>query len=99
LADHPDLVGLYVSGGGISGALAGLRSTGKAGKIVAVGYDLFDVTRAALLDGTMTLVISHPLDVLAHQATEAMITACNAPNSNTGLTRVVPFEIYTRENL
>lgn len=99
LAEHPDLVGLYVSGGGISGALAGLRSTGMAGKIVAVGYDLFDVTRTALLDGTMTLVISHPLDLLAHEAMQAMVSACAPSNANSNLTRVVPFDIYTRENI
>lgn len=99
LAEHPDLVGLYVSGGGISGALAGLRSVGKAGKIVAVGYDLFDVTRAALLDGTMTLVISHPLNRLAHEAMEAMVHACTPSNASPNLTRIVPFELYTRENL
>lgn len=99
LAEHPDLVGLYISGGGISGALAALRSAGKTGKIVAVGYDLFDVTRSALLDGTMTLVISHPLDRLAHDAMEAMVAACAPFSSPANLTRVVPFEIYTRENL
>ncbi|MBT9247726.1 LacI family DNA-binding transcriptional regulator (plasmid) [Gemmobacter fulvus] len=99
LAEHPDLVGLYISGGGISGALAALRSAGKTEKIVAVGYDLFDVTRSALLDGTMTLVISHPLDRLAHDAMEAMVAACAPISSPANLTRVVPFEIYTRENL
>ena len=103
LADHPDLVGLYVSGGGISGALAGLRGQGRAGQrlggqIVTVGYDLFDVTRAALLDGTMTLVIAHPLDRLAREALDAMVTACAAPTGAT-LTRIVPFELFTRENL
>jgi LacI family transcriptional regulator len=72
LAEHPDLAGLYVSGGGISGALAALRGAGRAGKVVAVGYDLFDVIRAALLDGTMTLVISHPLERLAREALDAM---------------------------
>lgn len=99
LAEHPDLVGLYVSGGGISGALAGIRRAGKAGKIVAVGYDLFDVTRAALLDGTMTLVISHPLDRLATEAMQAMVQACTPTSASPNLTRIVPFELYTRENL
>lgn len=99
LEEHPDLAGLYVSGGGISGALAALRSTGKAGKITAVGYDLFDVTRAALLDGSITMVISHPLDRLAHEALEAMTTACSPIGAAANLTRIVPFELYTRENL
>lgn len=97
LTDHPDLVGLYISGGGISGALAALRAAGKAGKMVVVGYDLTDVTRAALLDGTMTLVISHPLSRLARDAIDGMIRACANPGSNQ--TSIAPFEIFTRENI
>jgi LacI family transcriptional regulator len=97
LFDHPDLAGLYVSGGGISGALAALRSTGRAGKIVVVGYDLTDVTRAALLDGSMTLVISHPLDRLARDAIGGMVRACTPGTGNQ--TSIVPFDIYSRENI
>lgn len=97
LANHPDLTGLYISGGGISGALTALRSSGKAGKLVVVGYDLTEVTRAALLDGTMTLVISHPLARLARDAIDGMIRACANPGSNQ--TSIAPFEIYTRENI
>jgi LacI family transcriptional regulator len=97
LADHPDLAGLYISGGGISGALAALRASGRAGSIVVVGYDLTDVTRAALLDGTMTLIISHPLARLAREAVDGMTRACTSPGSNH--TSIVPFEIFTRENI
>ncbi|MCX7288788.1 MAG: LacI family DNA-binding transcriptional regulator [Rhodobacterales bacterium] len=96
-ADHPDLVGLYVSGGGISGALAALRSTGRAGQIAVVGYDLTEVTRAALLDGSMTLVISHPLAQLAREAISGMVRACTTKGGNQ--TSIVQFEIYTRENI
>jgi LacI family transcriptional regulator len=97
LSGHPDLSGLYISGGGISGALAALRSSGRAGSIVVVGYDLMDVTRAALLDGTMTLVISHPLNRLAREAIDGMIRACASPGTNQ--TSIVPFDIFTRENI
>lgn len=97
LADHPDLAGLYISGGGISGAMAALRGSGRAGSIVGVGYDLTDVTRAALLDGTMTLIISHPLARLAREAIDGMIRACANPGTNQ--TSIVPFEIFTRENI
>jgi len=97
LTDHPDLAGLYISGGGISGALAALRASGKAGTMVVVGYDLTEVTRAALLDGTMTLVISHPLAHLARDAVDGMIRACANPGSNQ--TSIAPFEIFTRENI
>lgn len=97
LKDHPDLVGLYVSGGGISGALAALRTAGRAGQIVVVGYDLTDITRAALLDGAMTFVISHPYARLAREAIDGMMRACLTPGSNQ--TSIVPFDIYTRENI
>lgn len=97
LSDYPDLVGLYISGGGISGVLAALRSSDKANKMVVVGYDLTEVTRAALLDGTMTLVISHPLARLARDAINGMIRACANPGSNH--TSIAPFEIFTRENI
>lgn len=97
LAHFPDLVGLFISGGGASGALAALRSSGKAGKLVVVGYDLTEVTRAALLDGAMTLVISHPLARLARDAIDGMIRACANPGSNQ--TSIAPFEIFTRENI
>lgn len=99
LTDHPDLAGLYVSGGGISGALAALRRFGRAGGIVTVGYDLMDVTRAALLDGTLTLVISHPLERLARDAISGMVRACSSRSGEGNWTSIVPFEIFTRENL
>ena len=73
LDQHPDLAGLYVSGGGISGAAAALRESGRAKEIVTVGYDLTEVTRAALLDGTLNFLISHPLRTLAHEAIDAML--------------------------
>lgn len=53
--------------------------------------------RAALLHGTMSLVIWHPLARLARDAIDNMVLACANPGSNR--TSIVPFEIYTRENL
>ena len=62
-----------------------------------MGYDLTDITRAALLDGAMTFVISHPYARMAREAVEGMVRACLAPGGNQ--TTIVPFEIYTRENI
>jgi LacI family transcriptional regulator len=45
------VAGLYVAGGGISGVIQALRASGQARRIVVVGYELMEVTRAALLDG------------------------------------------------
>lgn len=97
LIAHPDLAGLYVNGGGVTGAIAALHSTGRAGKVVVVGHDLTDVTRAALLDGTMTILFSHPLAQLARDTIDGMIRACTNPGTNQ--TSIVPFEVFTRENI
>lgn len=99
LKEHPDLKGLYVAGGGISGAIAALREAGKAGKVVLVGYELMDVTKQALLDGTMTFAISHPLNRLADETLTGMVRSLKAKGGGGNFTSVLPFEIYTRENI
>ena len=99
LGEHPDLAGLFVTGGGITGALAALRDADRAGTLVSVGYELMDATRTALLDGTLTLVIAHPLERLARETIAAMIGAKSEGGSGAGRTVTLPFEIYTPENL
>jgi len=99
LRQNPDLCGLFVSGGGITGALAALRDTRRREDFVAVGYELFDVTRSALIDGTLTMVISHPLERFAWEAIGAMIRGKTA-GPDAGAQRVsLNFEIYTPENI
>lgn len=99
LQNHADLAGLYVAGGGISGALAALRASDRAGKLVVVGYELMDNTRAALLDGTITLSIAHPLARLANETITGMTRAMTSNGENASYTKIVPFDIHTRENL
>ena len=99
LTQHPDLAGLYVSGGGITGAAAALRESGRATQIVTVGYDLTEVTRAALLDGTVDFLISHPLPALGREAIAAMIRAFEGGPEFPPQSISLPFELYTPENL
>ncbi|MES2435416.1 MAG: LacI family DNA-binding transcriptional regulator [Pseudomonadota bacterium] len=99
LREHPDLTGLYVAGGGITGALTALRNSDRAGKIAVVGYQLMEVTRAALLDGSMTLAISHPLKLMAQETVAGMRRACEAGAKTGNWTSIIPFELYTRENI
>ncbi len=99
LNENPDLRGLYIAGGGITGAIAALRSTGRAGSLVVVGYELMDTTRSALVDGTLTFVISHPLARIAREALAGMVRAVSAPREASNVTTILPFDIYTRENI
>lgn len=99
LAQHPDLAGLYVSGGGISGVITALRANRRGKDIVTVGYELTEVTRAALLDGTVNFLISHPFEMLASEAIGAMIRAFDGGPDFPPESISLPFEIYTPENL
>jgi LacI family transcriptional regulator len=99
LEQHPDLAAFYVVGGGISGACAALRNSPRATEIIVVGHDLTDHTRAALLDGTLNFLMSHPLQLMAQEAIAAMIRAHDAGPQATAQTVTLPFEIFTPENL
>jgi LacI family transcriptional regulator len=99
LQQHPDLKGLFVAGGGISGAMNALRASGVANNIVTVCHQLMDNTKAGLLDGTLSMVVSDPLERLAAEAISAMVRGCKTPEEKGRYTAVLPFEIYTRENI
>lgn len=97
--EHPDLGGLFISGGGITGALAALRAAPRRDGFVAVGYELFDATRAALIDGTLTLAISHPMQSFARETLAAMIKVRSAGPGGGALWVPLGFEIHTAENI
>ncbi|CUH82571.1 LacI family DNA-binding transcriptional regulator [Tropicibacter naphthalenivorans] len=99
LTEHPDLCGLFVSGGGITGAIAALRAVPHRKDFVAVGYELFDTTRAALIDGTLTMVLSHPMDDFARQTIATLIKAKKAGPEAGAQRTILGFELYTAENV
>lgn len=97
--EHPDMCGLFVSGGGITGALAALRDRKLDRNFVCVGYELFDATRAGLIDGTLTMTLSYPLQHFAREIIETMVKAKKA-GPDAGAQRVnIPIEIHTSENV
>lgn len=99
LTDHPDLCGLFISGGGVTGAIAALRAMPKRDDFVAVGYELFDDTRAALIDGTLSMIISHPMERLARE-TIATLLKVKSTGPDGGAHRVTfGFETYIPESV
>lgn len=99
LKRDPELVGLYVAGGGVEGVMRALRDDGAAARIVTVGLDLTDATRSGLIDGVMKLVLSHPLPLLARTAVEAMAQALERGRPTSAPQILLPFDIYTSENV
>lgn len=99
LDDEPELVGIFCSGGGITGMISAVKASRRRGEIICVGYELFEQTKAALVDETMTLIISHPFERLAQETIGSMVRATRS-RADRGSQRVMlPFDIYTKENL
>lgn len=101
LARHPDLVGLYdTAGGGAVGIVRALREEGRGRGIVTVCHELTPAHRLALVDGVIDLVIQTPVVPLAETAVREMLGALEPGRPAVlGQSFVLPFEIYTPENV
>ena len=103
LAEHSDLVGLYVSCGGVEGVLQALRESGRAGQIVVVGHDLTDCTRQGLVDGTVDVMISMRREEVAKALMDLMGQATplspEVTGSGAATSVVLPFDLTTAENI
>lgn len=99
LRTHPDLQGLYVSGGGINGALAAIRASNLSGKLVTVGHELMDSTKAGLMDRSLSFIIAHPVERMARETIAATLRAKKAGTEAGAQSVLVPFDIYTSENV
>lgn len=97
LKREPDLAALFISGGGVTGTLEAIAASGRGRRLVSVGYEIMAPTRAALIDGTLTMVIAHPIQRLATEAVAAMRDAVvgRTPPGQ----RLLSFDIFTPENL
>ena len=75
LARHPDVVGIYLAGGGMEGAIAALREVRQSGQVALVVNELTPESRLALADGIVTMVISTPLRPLCTDLVRLMSAA------------------------
>ena len=99
LRRNPDLVGLYVAGGGIEGVVDALREDPSFRRIITVCHDLTEPTRTGLIEGIVDLVISHPLNILAERTVAAMAHALGRASSNGQNEILLPFDISISENV
>lgn len=97
LRREPDLVGLYVSGGGMKGVLQALETAGKGSDLIVVGHEITDHTRIGLMDNLLSMVFAHPIKRLAADAISQMqndLSEKIAPAK-----RILNFDIYGPENI
>ena len=98
LKRNPDLVGIYLAGGGMAGMVAALREAQRERHIVAVCNELVPETRAALVDGILDAVIATPIGQLAERAVEAMADLV-LDGARPAAPALLPFGLFVSENL
>jgi LacI family transcriptional regulator len=99
ISSNADLVGIYMSGGGMEGLIRALRDENAGGRIIAVCNELIPVTRAALIDGTIDMVLATPVAPLAARAVAAMAQAANTGRHEGGALIQLQAEIFVSENV
>lgn len=97
IATTPDLVGIYVAGGGAAGLVRAVRDAGAGSRLVCICNELTPLTRSALLDGTLAMLLATPVTALARRTVEAMEQAVAGPAGR--LEVLLPAELLVAENL
>ena len=99
ISSNADLVGIYMSGGGVEGMIRALREENAGCRIVAVCNELMPITRSALIDGTIDMVMATPAALLASHAVDAMARASNSERPENKNIVQLQAEIYVSENI
>ena len=99
LHEFPNLKGILVSGGGVTGVMEAIREFKPGPDFVAIGYELFAATREGLIDGSLTMAICHPIDAFARQTIANLIAAKKQKSDAGAMTTYLNFEIYTSQNV
>jgi LacI family transcriptional regulator len=64
-----------------------------------VGLDLTPEARSGLLDGVVNVILSHPIKPLAETTVELLASVTAGETNGELVQRLLPFDIYTPENL
>jgi len=96
---HPDLVGLYVCGGGMEGAISAVREEQLEGKLAVVVNELTVESKAALADDTVVAVLGTPLTALCRELLSLMIAALGGSGATIPGQSFLPFDIFISENI
>ena len=101
LAEMDDLVGIFVTGGGISGVLQALREAPEERRsmVRVVCRDIGPETRKGLAEGLITAALVHPLDLTSGQLVQTMIDAIGQRENSAIMQRVMAFETVTPESV
>jgi LacI family transcriptional regulator len=96
-----DIVGLFISGGGISGVTRAMRELPleRRRDFRIVCRDIGPETRTGLTEGLITAALCHPMGPMADALVEVMIASLGDAPPSAIVQRSVPFVIVTPENV
>jgi LacI family transcriptional regulator len=99
VADNPDLVAVYVSGGGQEGFIKALREFCAPGQLVAICNELTPATRTALIDGVVDLTLGTPFAALSRLVVDAMAKGTTGQDMPHLRPVHLPPDVYISENI
>ncbi|SCW50060.1 LacI family transcriptional regulator [Rhizobium mongolense subsp. loessense] len=101
ITEEPDLKGIFVNGGGISGVLRAVReqSPERQREVRIVCSDVGPETRRGLTEGLITASLCHPLDRMPEELLDVMLRLIERKDTLSVEQRIVPFEILTPESI
>ncbi len=98
LARHADLVGLYVAGGGMEGAIQAVREMAAGSRVVLVVNELTPDSQAGLQDRVVSVVLGTPIRDLATQLIATVIATRDSGMARMPGQRFFPSEVWTPES-
>lgn len=93
-----DVIGLYNVGAGTDGIVEALHTRGRARDIVVIAHELNDMTRAALLDGTVDVLIAQDPGHEIRSAMRVLMAKCDRVPIIAAMERI-SIDIFVRDNL
>ena len=97
LADHPDVVALYNSGGAVAAVASVLRRGRQPSDIVYIGHELSPGNAELLREGVLTVAIDQAFELQARRAVEILLHRLGYLDA-TPAAALVPFTLHVREN-
>ena len=95
---HEDLVGLYVAGGGMEGAIEAVREMRAGGRVVLIVNELTPELQMGLQEHVVSIVLGTPIRQLAEEVIAAMIAMAEKGMAETPGQRFFPGEVWTPES-
>ena len=97
--EHADLVGCYVAGGGMEGAISALRTVPPERRPVIVCNELTPLSRQALAEKLVIMVIDTPIQAISREVVRLMAESLSRKGSVRIADRYLPFGIYLPESI